>query len=152
MTTIACDGKTLATDCALEYQGKIIQPVRKIFKVHKNSVNQKYLPKCDKFVYVTASGNYDTILNYIAFLNGHDDIEIPQCEFNFIIATDLGETFNMLGKYSYYLFSPPFAEGSGWQLALGAMRFGATAEQAVEFASLIDTGTKQPITVISLNR
>ena len=47
---------------------------------------------------------------------------------------------------------PFVADGSGWKLAIGAMAAGASAIQAVEIASLYDTGTGGGIDSVTLPR
>jgi len=46
--------------------------------------------------------------------------------------------------------APFYALGSGYQVAMGAMEFGATAEEAVRAAIKWDTGSGGDVTVLRL--
>lgn len=48
--------------------------------------------------------------------------------------------------------APFYADGSGWEIALGAMAAGATAEEAVHIASRYDTKTGGSVTTLRNGR
>lgn len=59
----------------------------------------------------------------------------------------------MFGRKGHHPIDMPFyTTGSGWEIALGAMAAGASAEHAVEIASRYDINTGGEITVLRLQR
>ena len=131
MTTIAWDGKTLAAD-SLRTAGDTIEtnPAIKVFK--------------DVGVYKLAAITGDhvksnQILHWIKNIGGAHNFPIPACDDNTAVicitekaevivyrADSKGEPLNHgVGMYT---------DGSGWQLALGALEAGADAVKAVEIA------------------
>lgn len=129
MTTIACDGKTIAADSQITGCGLI----------HSNTFQKIHrLPDGSIFAFSGAAYDLQAWLDFASGLS---------CELRAIEDSEAlvlkpnGELwcYNEIGRA--YRQSVPAATGSGSAVALGAMLAGASPRRAVEIASMLDTKT-----------
>ncbi len=137
MTTIACDGKSIAGDCKVTGNGMIHSVTTpKVFKLANGSV-------------VGISGTVYFYSEAVRFLNGELDAIDFGNEFEAIILHADGRAECMDGKGRRYEQPSPCATGSGTAAALAAMAMGADAAQAVRISMAIDMGTGGALTVLT---
>jgi len=132
MTTIAWDGKTLAVDSA-QSRGDIITGLK---------MKKLYLD-VGPFKAVAISGvtqNYEPLIKWIKC--GGDNPSISD-HFSILCINKKGQCFGLHdGDQLYFVRrKDKCSEGSGWQIALGAMDAGATAIEAIKIASKRDVYT-----------
>lgn len=127
MTTIACDGKSIAGDGLVTGNGvrhSMITP--KVFRLKGGAV-------------AGFSGSAFLHEHALAFLNGERDAIDFGDGFEAIILHTDGRVECMDGHGRRYEQPSPCATGSGTPFALGAMAMGADAAQAVRVAISLDT-------------
>lgn len=129
MTTIACDGKIIAGDGMVTGNGMIHSTeTAKVFRLNSGSV-------------VGFSGSIFLHNDALAFLNG----DLPSIDlgddFEAVILHPGGRCECMDGKGRRYEQPIPCVTGSGSAVALGAMKAGKDAFEAVKIACGVDTGT-----------
>lgn len=146
MTTIAWDGKTLAADRQITYDKTVEGEVTKIYKRKKDGA------------LCAVAGNLPIAIRFVRWFLAGGKGEPPELEKGTATATsfviyspELMVKYSNTGWYEVELPNP-FADGSGWELALGAMAAGATAEQAVHIASRFDTATGKNIDTLELGK
>lgn len=137
MTTIACDGKSLAADGLITGNG--MRHSLTTIKVHRLAGGSVVGFTGSVFVYGDA----------LAFLNGDKDTLDIGDDFEAIILHADGRAECMDGKGRRYEQPSPCATGSGTAAALAAMAMGADAAQAVRVAMSIDVGTGGTLTVLT---
>lgn len=129
MTTIAWDGETLASERRVTY-GTI------------SDASRTKISKTDKGL-CGAAGNSSIAASFQRWFEAGEDGDPPELIKDgeqavcFIIRPDGSRT--VYDAYGHYSVDPgPFAFGSGYEIALGAMRNGASAAQAVATACIYD--------------
>lgn len=149
MTTIAFNGKELATD-SLSTIGTEIY----------SHASQKIYQGVGPFDYVAGAGMYQDLLDYFELLltcetmdavralcNGDEDTAI-----NVIGITREGRAWSCNRSFAYELIPGiPWAAGSGAEYALGAMDMGASPSKAVKIAKGRDTNTGGDVQVVTLD-
>lgn len=134
MTTIACDGKTIAGDGQL-MNGSFVHSLSFV-KVH---------PLKDGSVMGFAGNAYD-LHGALAFLNGEAEAFEGGASFEAIILSPSGDCRGMDCKGRFIPLPPPCATGCGEQIAITAMRCGKTAVEAIEMACQYNIGTGGQVT------
>ena len=137
MTTIAWDGYVLAAD-SLEERGNYISS-RSIKKIREKNG-----------VFYAITGTHSI---FDALIEWHQNDAVPDKmpkisddNSSILIAIGGGECYAFYTDLPYPdRIYPPMAFGSGWQFAIGAMKNGATAEEAVRIAIDCDTHTDSGI-------
>lgn len=132
MTTIAWDGKTLATDSRATNNGVIESDnVKKLFKI-KSPLSE--------YVACAVSGDYVEALKIIKWIKlgmSGDFPEIDKDRSASALCLREDKTLDIY-RSTNKGFSLPhkgiYSDGSGWELALGAMDGGATAVKSVKIA------------------
>ncbi len=135
MTTIAFDGKTLATDSLMTASGVRFGTVDKIFKLNDGSV----LAICG--AYSLAQPLIDW-LNGIAEMPGYDADETIS---GILIPSDESHPLEISTKYYKFRACIPWAGGSGEAIALTAMKCGKSAIEAVKIACELDIYSGLPV-------
>lgn len=139
MTTIAWDGKEIAGDSRSCSGGLIDAGVcRKIF--------------LNKRILYGIAGDYAQALAVMRWMSeGRDpDFEPVFIEPEFeVLMIRNGTGYFFSGELEGYEVWPPFAIGTGREVALGAMTAGSTAKKAVEAACKLDPNSAAPVKVIS---
>jgi 20S proteasome alpha/beta subunit len=124
MTTIATDGKVIAADSRTTY-GNIVatEKCKKIFEYKDGSV-------------VGCGGNRGEIRDFKKWCqNGRIDSERPELEDFFAVElTPSGKLYGYDNSCTRIKVEPPFAAGTGGDIALGAMLSGKSPKEAVELA------------------
>lgn len=133
MTTIAWDGKTLAVDSKETCNGTVISVKRK--KLYTN---------IGRYKAVVFAGDLSACLQIINWIADGESSDIPVCtDDNGVIAIDeKGHAYKYLvpGLVRYRI-EAPYADGSGWMIALGAMDAGSSAIEAVKISCKRDVHT-----------
>lgn len=140
MTTIACDGETMAGDGQREHRGTITN--RSAIKVRRLD---------DGSLYGTAGcvAFGDQMIEWIA-----KGGEKPKME-----GEDGFASLHLKAEGELYFIGPegvpsrieaPYAVGSGMDIAIGAMHAGASPQRAVEIAAMCDPCTGGTITELSI--
>lgn len=137
MTTIAWDGKTLAVDSRTT-GSNIIRSER----------TQKLWKIAD--FWIACSGDYQDVLLAVEwFRNGMPDTDKPKLNDpgGLVVIKKRGrKAFRYEGNLVGWDVAASFAAaGSGFEIALGAMAMGATAEEAVKVAARFDPGTNKRV-------
>lgn len=137
MTTIATDGRTMASDGRASRRGTIVSEV--IEKVRK----------LDDGRILGVSGTLDDMEAAVRWFNeGGDKPKIDE-NTSLLLLTAAGASIyesNLLAQPC----ALPVAIGSGMDLAIGAMEAGRSPTEAVEIAARRDTDTGGTITELSL--
>lgn len=147
MTTIAWDGKTLASDSRSTMGSMIYEEDA-----------QKIFPNVGPFVVLGIAGDYQAAMDVIDMIKDFTKIShirgIPTEDIghvSLIGVTHDGILWSYAGENSCQLRSDrPFATGSGGEYALAAMDLGKTAEEAVIYASTRDIYTNDTIQVATI--
>jgi hypothetical protein len=133
MTTIAWDGKTLATDRMASHGGSR-RFVRKLFD-------------CGEWMY-GGTGNFDEVHLIAEWLTGgaktSERVTLDESNHcGIAVRKDDGRAFSVEGKRVLFVAirGERFATGSGHEYAMAAMTLGKTAAQAVAFAARFDLYT-----------
>ena len=132
MTTIAYDGKTIASD-KRQCIGTTPMSVTKIFKVSKNK----------RWKVVGASGNAFRVNPIIEYILGQTKKAPEQYDEpgDILLIDKENKLWIMNGRQVAVEAPVPFAIGSGADYALGAMAAGKTASEAVAIAATLDINT-----------
>ncbi len=127
MTTIACDGKSIASDGLVTGDGIIHEmDAVKVFTLRNGGV-------------VGMTGSMFFHNDALDYLNGErDEIDFGD-EFEAIVLYRGGVCYCFDGKGRKYKQSTPCASGSGASFALAAMLAGRDARGAVEIACKLDS-------------
>jgi len=143
MTVIAWDGRTVAADSLCRfgcYRGPM--PVEKIVK--RNGV---------VFGITDYSSWFDAWIGW--YFNGQDPKEVPECKLtsgtgNFLVFKD-GRAYACTYDLPYLQeVGAPDAWGSGCEFAIGAMKAGKNAKEAVEIVIECNPDSGGPVQVIDL--
>lgn len=134
MTTIACDGKSMAGDGKTTINGTITSlSMRKIFKLKDGRV-------------IGGCGPIESLFVVMRWLeNGGDKPKVDQ-DFSALLMSHDGVKC-CSDTLEWLAMDTPMAIGSGMQVALGAMDSGICPAQAVNVASKRDVYTGGVITV-----
>lgn len=142
MTTIAWDGKTLAADRRVTCGGVTDAKVHKIVRREDGAL-------------AGSAGNTSLGAAFKRwFLSGEPGERPPlsreQETANGVIIRPSGliEIHDVCGWYEAE--APHYALGSGWEIALGAMAAGASAEEAVRIAAKLDGNTGDEVETLTL--
>lgn len=138
-TTCCWDGTTLATDS----QGTL---------GHHKTFNEQKLYRSEKRHASAAFGGYALACRLVAdfFVNSDEPLshcplpktDDPELGITILIIFDDGQVLLYGGDlFHLSMVEPPFAFGSGGDVALGAMLCGKTAKEAVEMAKTTDLYT-----------
>jgi len=141
MTTIAWDGKTLAADRRVSY-GSISDA--KMTKIAKT-----------KFGLCGAAGNSSLAAGFKRWFHNGEKGDPPTLGKDGEIATAFIIRSSGLRLHydqcGWYEVDPgPFAIGSGYEIAIGAMESGKSAVQAVQIAAKLDGCTGNEIDILEL--
>ncbi len=130
MTTIACDGKMIASDGLVTGNGMIHETnCRKAFRLKDGSV-------------VGMAGSVYFHDQMLEFLNDErDTIDFDETGFEALQLMPDGTCYCYDNKGRRYVQSVPCASGSGAAYALTAMYLGRNVAEAVGIASKLDTGS-----------
>lgn len=130
MTTIAWDGKTLASDTLAVSGGYVKRRVQKIFRLDNGDL-------------FAAAGGYDELLSAYRYLNTSEDMKPTLEDFvGLLIRAVDGKAYRLEAAMVPSPILEPFhALGSGRDFAMMAMHLGKTAREAVELAMLFDAHT-----------
>ena len=147
MTTIAWDGKTLAADRRVSFGSVSDGNVTKIVKRKKDGA------------LAAAAGNSSMAAAFRRwFLNGERRLDTKP-ELSKDTETASGVIIRPNGvveihdQYGWFeLETEKYANGSGWEIAIGAMHAGATAEEAVRIAAKLDGNTGDEVDVLELGK
>lgn len=126
MTTIACDGRSIAGDGRITGNSMI----------HDDACQKVFRLKTGEVVGFSGSPFYHT--DAIAFLEGRSDQLDIGDEFEAIILHTDGQVECMDSKGRRYNQTVPCATGSGSAFALAILRAGGDARSAVEMACRCD--------------
>lgn len=142
MTTIAWDGKTLAADSQVSRHGNDVARTVKVQKIGR--------------LLVGACGTTSLNQRFVGWLSGGmqgppPSLAIGDSKGCVIAIMPNGAIVEWNGDHPPDMVRARFAAwGSGSDVALGAMAFGASAEQAVAAAATLDHATGGPITTLSV--
>jgi len=124
MTTIAWDGKTLAVDSR-----------RCCGDTVTNNTTKKLFLRVGRFVAVAAAGSVGDIQKALRWVRAGEKGDMPEGKASLVCIDRAGKCWDLLFEYSTIQKNPGLVtEGSGWEIALGAMDAGATAVEAVKIA------------------
>jgi len=148
MTTIAYDGKTLASDSRSTLSGPTIY----------EEDCQKLFTDVGPFVVLGIAGDFQDAVDAISLIEGYTQVDqIRNIDSDSIgdVAllgiTKEGMLWSYAGDMSFQLREDkPFSTGSGSSYALAAMDLGLTAEEAVVYASTRDPFTNSIVQVAHL--
>lgn len=160
MTTIAFDGKTLASDSQLTLGDlRLDSHTQKIFQPN---AGESWYVNGERAVAFGVSGKLSAVQavrkELASGMSGYrgltTDSRFPKGEsFKYLVITEAGEVYAG-GQYSdeetpwLARVSPPIAVGTGSEFAVGAMATGASAEFAVEVAARFDINTGGAVQVL----
>lgn len=131
MTTIAWDGKTLASDRLQSWGGRPISK-SKIFRIkHKL---YKAVGVCGNAV-----GSYAMLEKLLGKRKELPTLDVD--DYNLLLIDKENKAWWLNGNEVPLEVPSPWALGTGGEYALGAMGFGATAEEAVHVAMKYDINT-----------
>jgi hypothetical protein len=139
MTTIAWDGKTLATESAMTCGDTLYgNACQKIFKLKDGS-------------HVAFSGRVDLWREAVKWLNGGEKPVVTEGDAILGLVVDKkGNAYEFDEKFRPMPTCTPWAGGSGSAFALAALHLGKTAEEAVELACKLDVNSHLPIQKVSI--
>ena len=143
MTTIACDGKSMAGDGQREFRGSIsTRRAKKVRRLPDGSL----LGTC---------GDVAIGIALVEWLTNGGDKPAPmepELGFNALLLKPTGEVMLYDKHFVPAEVELPIAIGSGMDFAVGAMLAGKSAAEAVEIAAIRDTGTGGEITVLAIEK
>jgi len=143
MTTVAFDGKTFVSDTRMVAEYYTDGNCRKIFEI-------------GNFI-VGIAGEYAQCLLFIEeFKNCGTDLSksFPMDHISGMTSMIYNKSNKKLYRYEGsglpMLIKPPYAIGSGSSFAMGAMKYGASAEEAVKIAIKLDISSGLPLNKIEV--
>lgn len=143
MTTVAFDGKTFVSDTRMVAEYYTDGSCRKIFDI-------------GNFV-VGIAGEYSQCLLFVEeFKNSGTDFNkaFPMSPVSGMTSMIYNKSNKKLYRYEGsglpMIVKPPYAIGSGAAFAIGAMKFGASAEEAVKIAIKFDINSGLPLNKIEI--
>lgn len=128
MTTIATDGKTMASDSQVQSTFVYQSEYHKLYHLHDGSV-------------VGFCGEVRFWLPVLKWLNGGDKPDFKSDQFGALILRLNGSVGYICNDLFSEECTPPYAIGSGARYAMAAMLAGKTPVDAVKIASKLDSGT-----------
>lgn len=137
MTTIACDGKSMAGD------GMVINRADMVC-----GLNTEKVARLDDGSIIGSCGDFIEIQALVAWLNGGEKPDVSNC--SALVLKPDGRVFYHEGASVGAPAELPAAIGSGAALAMGAMLAGASPGKAVMIAAERDVYTGGTITVLSI--
>jgi len=138
MTTIAYDGTTLAVDSLVTFGSLAFGTGKKLFKLKDGG-------------FVAFSGNMSLVPEVLSWLQGGDKpVPGEDEDVNGLMIDKKGVAWEFGTDLRLFPACIPWAGGSGYCVALTAMRCGKTAVQAVEVACEMDIRTRGPIQSVKL--
>lgn len=141
MTTIAYKDGILAADSAVTYSGTYQGSTRKIFASKQGGL-------------VAACGDLTALAvvkRWVEEKHCKGDIPETSAEYSALWVKPNGEVYVVEHREAVKIDAPFIANGSGADIATGAMAFGATADQAVHIAACFDTSSAAPIQIAKLS-
>lgn len=139
MTTIAWDGKTLASDTQSTSGGYFKRRAKKIFRLHNGDL-------------FAGAGNYDDVLAAVEWLQ-HRPTQKPTLKdfVGILIKAIDGKAYKLEeGLMEAPIHEGFFAIGTGRDFAVMAMYLGKSAREAVELAILFDSQSGGEIETIEV--
>lgn len=142
MTTIACDGISMAAD-GREVMGTclITDKCTKVKRIHGKLVGA-----------AGASRDIERFFEWVEFGGGKPEKESEDSDSQFegLILEAENRLWSFDIEYTRSLVQLPYATGSGGSFAMGAMYMGASPKRAVQIAMKRDIGTGGKITTLSI--
>jgi ATP-dependent protease HslVU (ClpYQ) peptidase subunit len=142
VTTVACDGKRMASDGYISAGDVLVETnYRKVHKLEDGRIlgfagnGYNWEPVIDYFKSTAKNKKWPTI-------SGNSSILLLEPNGRCLLYDNEGRSFER---------TVPVAIGSGWQFALGAMDNGASVEEAVLIASKRDLATGGTIFIEELS-
>lgn len=141
MTTIAYDGKTLATDSCITSGGMKFGTLNKIIKLKTGN-------------YLTGAGSIDILYAVADWLNGTGEIPVlgPEDSFCGILVAPSGEAQEISTNLRLVPACIPWTGGSGEHIAMAVLKCGHDAVKAIEIACQLDIMTSGPINTITIKQ
>ncbi len=141
MTTIAWDGKTLAADRRVNFSGISDAQTTKIVKTDKGLCGAAGITSlCSAFKRWFEAGEEGE----------HPSLKVDNEISTAVIIRPDGRMF-LYDSYGWSeIYAKHYAMGSGWEIAIGAMKAGKTAEEAVLIAAKLDGNTGDEVDVLEL--
>jgi ATP-dependent protease HslVU (ClpYQ) peptidase subunit len=140
MTTIAFDGKTLATDSQMTAGNTAFSSTVKIFKIKGGR-------------YLAFAGRSDMQRELIAWLEGGERPEIGEdVEIDAIVVDAKGNAVQFGASLRIMPVVVPWAGGSGAAFALTALTLGQDAVAAVEVACKLDIYSGGPVQSVRIGK
>lgn len=143
MTSIAYRDGVLAADSGVQSRGTRIGSVQKVFKAKDGSL-------------LAYAGDANLAADVAEWVDGglrHDSVPDTADRGTILWVQPDGSVHIIDGGGKPYPVEAPFyAEGSGEDLALGAMAAGASAVQAIEIAIHFDSGSSGPVQFVELEK
>lgn len=138
MTTIACDGKTMAADCQVTGGGQIVGYADKVCR----SKDGRVFASC---------GPSDEGLRFAAYMDTGEEPNPPLTDdFAALILNQDGEVFWIGKTLKPVQWIVPAGLGSGGDIAIGAMLAGKSPQAAVSIACQRDVGSGGGMTWLGL--
>lgn len=135
MTTVACDGRTMASDGLVTEGDHICRTdYRKVFELADGRV-------------AGFAGNCYNWDSFAGWLDNGGDLPKVDDSFSCLVLSPNGELHSYDEHGRRFLEVPPAAIGSGARFALSAMDFGKNADEAVGYACSRDIYSGGSITV-----
>ncbi len=138
MTTIAYDGKVLAVDSQTSANDMRIGSAQKIIHLADGRL-------------LAFAGSCSCVPEIVSWLNGGEKPTLFENESadGIIVSLD-GSAVEINKNLRMYPACVPWSGGSGWIIALVAMRCGKTAFEAIEIACEMDNGSGLPVRHVTL--
>jgi len=137
VTTIACDGKSMAGDSLITANGEIVGNTTKVQRTDDGRI-------------FGASGSIVDITRFAKWMHGAEAPELSE-DFCALILMPNGKVYYVGNKLEPSEYIVPQAIGSGADFAIGAMLAGQSPHEAVEIAMQRDTRTGGEITVFHID-
>lgn len=137
MTTIAWDGKTLASDSLSTFNGVRSGELKKLFRLTDGRI-------------VGCAGDMDFMVPFIDWLEGKRETLPDGYQMGSIVVMPDGSARHYEEKGNYTPADAPYAIGSGFLAALASMKCGKNAQEAVAIAAELDIYTGGKICIEEL--
>lgn len=141
MTTIAWDGKTLAVDSLVTFDGSVYEHRNKLATICEES--KTYLAVCGE------GQDCSLVEEWIRGGCLSENKPSPSVGFMCIFVQE-GHAYMMEDKLIPELVEAPIASGSGWKWAQAAMDLGRNAIEAIEYASTKCVGTGGQVNAVEI--
>jgi 20S proteasome alpha/beta subunit len=132
LTTIAWDGKSLAVDSRTTCGGNVMTD--NTVKLHKN---------VGRFLAVAFSGDHAPMSDFLEWIKGGEKGDAPKGDVNIVAIGKNKKAYALWREQSskFINIDAPYTDGTGHQIAQGAMDAGATAVEAVKISIKRDVYT-----------